>query len=219
MIDGLSLSTIPRRTLRERVIALPQSPFLLAEGSSVRESLDLCRNDVINQTHDTHCINALKSVHLWDAIQDRGGLASELRAESLSKGQQQLFCLARAVLRKRLNDENRSAPGGGVLLLDEFNASVDAETDRLMQEVIKREFAEYTVICAAHRLESVLDYGRVVVMDKGRIVEIGVIAELKNQTGSRFRELLLIRDDADGSGSKGEERDDEISVAGAAQLA
>lgn len=74
---------------------------------------------------------------------------------------------------------------GGVLLLDEFNSTVDADTDRLMQAIIRREFVRYTVICVAHRLDSVMDYDRVVVMNGGQVVETGPPKELIGRQGVR----------------------------------
>lgn len=131
-----------------------------------------------------------------------GGLASELRANSLSHGQKQLFCLARAVLRKRMCDrlvlqDNKMVDSlvnglqgkGGILILDEFNAGVDNNTDKLMQSVIDREFSRYTVLCVAHRLEQLMDYDRVAVMEGGEIAEVGNPRELLRTIGSKFRDL------------------------------
>ncbi len=64
------------------------------------------------------------------------------------------------------------------MLLDEFTASVDLATDRLMQEVIRKEFPRYTVICVTHRLQTVVDYDRMVVMDSGRVANVGTPSEL-----------------------------------------
>ena len=80
----------------------------------------------------------------------------------------------------------------GILILDEFNSGVDSETNKLMQAIIHREFAGYTVICVAHRLDTVLDYDRVVVMEKGKVSEVGKPEELLRKLGSNFRELWLV---------------------------
>lgn len=209
-IDDIPLGSVPAPLLRERIIALPQQAFILDEGISVRNSLDTYIHPENVSIRDDHCIYALQAVGLWEAIQGRGGLDAELKAESLSKGQKQLFCLARAVLRRRqMKDramEHATKGQGGILLLDEFNASVDRETDKLMQDVIRREFADCTVVCIAHRLDAVLDYDRVVVMEGGEIVEVGNPRELSAAEGSKFREMWLVGQDSDerrGHGDRG----------------
>jgi ABC-type multidrug transport system fused ATPase/permease subunit len=79
---------------------------------------------------------------------------------------------------------------GGILLLDEVSSSVDRETEQIMQEIIRAEFRHYTVIAVSHRLEMIMDFDRVVVMDRGEVVEVGTPALLKGEAGSRFGELV-----------------------------
>jgi ABC-type multidrug transport system fused ATPase/permease subunit len=112
-----------------------------------------------------------------------------MKAESLSAGQQQLFGLGRALVRRYIRERNcRSA--GGILLLDEMNSKLDRETDRLAQEIVKNEFAAYTIIMVAHRLGMVMNLcDRVYVLDKGEVVEQGVPRVLADTPGSRFGEL------------------------------
>lgn len=99
----------------------------------------------------------------------------------LSQGQQQLFCLARALLRD-----------SKVVVLDEATSSVDVETDREMQRVIKEEFKDRTVIVVAHRLDSILESDVVAVLDEGRLVEVEKPAELMGREGSVLRDLREI---------------------------
>jgi ABC-type multidrug transport system fused ATPase/permease subunit len=80
---------------------------------------------------------------------------------------------------------------GGILLLDEVSSSVDQDTDRAIQTVIKEEFESYTVIMVSHRLEIVMDFDTVVVMEKGSVVESGNPRTLVDTNGSRFKELWL----------------------------
>ena len=128
---------------------------------------------------------------------ERGGLDGELKADALSQGQKQLFSLARAVLRARVASEQNCINGesqlrGGVLLLDEVNSSVDDTTDLLMQDIIMKEFVDYTIICVAHRLEAVVRwYDRVAVMDAGKIVEIGPVNWLLAKRDGVFKGLWL----------------------------
>ena len=114
-----------------------------------------------------------------------------MNAGTFSAGQRQLFSLARALLRrttraKLSNDEN----SGGILLLDEASSSVDQETEQVMQDTVRSEFKGFTVIAVAHRLEMIMDFDRVVVIDTGKIVEIGNPEVLRGLAGSRFRELV-----------------------------
>ena len=189
-IDGLPLHLIHRPTLRSRIIAIPQHPFLLPGGNTFRENI-ACTLAHNASTKEEDYEYALKAVRLWDLVVEQGGLDGELKEGSLSHGQKQLFCLARAVVRARVRSQ-RLPRTGGILLLDEVNSSVDKETDAFMQDVVKNEFKGYTVICVAHRLQSVRDYDRIVVMDKGEIVEIGEPGELLAREGGRFQELWRI---------------------------
>lgn len=96
----------------------------------------------------------------------------------LSQGQQQIFCLARAMLRK----------GSKILVLDEATSNVDAETDGLMQRLIREEFKEWTTVTVAHRLDTIMDSDRIFVLDKGMLVESGSPEELLTKKGA-FWEL------------------------------
>lgn len=195
IIDGRKLSSISRDVARSRIITLPQQPFFFPEGTTVRENVESQRRDlgephVARTTSEEACKLALQAVGLWDLLSSRGGLDAEFQPNDLSQGQKQLMSLARAIYRAK------TRPGrdtGGLLLLDEFNSTVDADTDRKMQDIIRRQFASYTVICVAHRLESVMDYDQVVVMNKGEVVEVGVPSDLAKDTNSKFSALLGFR--------------------------
>ncbi|OAA80902.1 Fum19p-like protein [Akanthomyces lecanii RCEF 1005] len=191
MVDGLSLDQIDRSTLRARLIAVSQDAVFLADGTTFHENLDPYAEA---GAHD--CQAALEAVTLWPYVHDRGGLESAMNPSSLSAGQKQLFAFARAIVRHKLrvkqSDNNREGvadQNGGILLLDEVSANIDQETELVMQEVIGIQFAEYTVVAIAHRLNMIIDYDRVVVMDQGRIVEMGNPRILSQQQGSRFHAL------------------------------
>merc|ERR1712001_446524 len=93
--------------------------------------------------------------------------------ENVSVGQRQLICLARALLKKTK-----------ILVLDEATAAVDLETDDLIQETIRTEFKDSTVLTIAHRLNTIMDYDRIMVLDKGQIAEFDTVKELlKIETG------------------------------------
>lgn len=135
----------------------------------------------------------LATVGLWSFIKDRGGIWANMSAETLSQGQKQLFSLSRAILRRRTR--TRGVVGdkpGGILLLDEVSSSVDRATDRRMHQIIHDEFQGYTIVMVSHRLDTVLDFDIVIVMDKGAVIETGKPKVLVEENGSRFRELWQI---------------------------
>lgn len=110
-----------------------------------------------------------------------------MSANPLSQGQQQIFCLARAML-KGGNSAERGM-GNRILVLDEATSNVDGETDKLMQKLIREEFGRYTILTVAHRLDTILDADRVIVMDGGRLAEMGPPLDLLKMENSAFRAL------------------------------
>lgn len=171
LIDGIDISTLPRQTVRARLNSIPQDPFFLR--STIRTNADP------NHLHtDATIISALEKVHLWSLISSKGGLEAQLDTEFFSHGQRQLFCLARAILR-----------GGRVIVLDEATSSVDTETDKLMQRVIREVFEGCTILAVAHRLDTIADFDRIVLLGKGEVVESGRFEELMDREGGAFREL------------------------------
>ncbi|KAI1100941.1 P-loop containing nucleoside triphosphate hydrolase protein [Jackrogersella minutella] len=187
-IDNTPLHRVDRATLRQRIIAIPQDVVFLPDGSTFQENLDPFK---VSTPVEAQAV--LEAVGLWDFVGNRGGLEAGMTANTLSQGQRQLFSLARAVLRRRIRARGLGFGGGGseggILLLDEVSSSVDRETEKAMQEVIGVEFREYTVVAVSHRLDMIMDYDRVVVMDKGEIIEVGNPARLVEQKGTRFGEL------------------------------
>jgi ABC-type multidrug transport system fused ATPase/permease subunit len=170
-IDGLDLATLPRETVRTRLTAIPQDPFVLS--SSVRENADPS-----GSSKDEAIIESLKKVQLWSIIESRGGLDAQMKAQPLSHGQQQLFCLARAMLRE-----------SKILVLDEATSNMDAETDTLMQRIIRKEFSGHTIVTVAHRLNTIEDSDVVAVLDGGRLAEFGSPVELLARKESLFKQL------------------------------
>jgi ABC-type multidrug transport system fused ATPase/permease subunit len=183
VIDHIPLHRIHRATLRQRLIAVPQDPVFLPDGSSFRANLD--RSDTATPAE---CQKVLETVRLWSFVKERDGLHAPLTAGIFSAGQRQLLSLGRAVLRAIIRQRSASSPSasrgvstfashgesrGRILLLDEVSSSVDRETERIMQEVIRKEFERYTVIAVSHRLEMIMDFDRVVVMDQGRLWRLG----------------------------------------------
>lgn len=186
-IDHTPLHLVDRSALRRRIIAVPQEAVFLPDGTSFRVNLDPFRLASLED-----CQSVLEAVDLWDFVKERGGLEAGMSPGTLSQGQKQLFSLARAVLRRRLRSRNVPGSGdveGGILLLDEFSSSVDQDTEKLMQDIIRVEFKSYTVVAVSHRLDMIMDFDRVVVMSKGEIVEVGPPRALAADANSNFGEL------------------------------
>lgn len=174
-IDGIDIGTLGLHTLRSRISIIPQDPILFS--GTMRNNLD-----PFAERSDADIWSVLEQVQLKALFAGQpDGLSCHMSdgGSNLSMGQRQLVCLARAILRR-----NR------VLILDEATANVDAETDGLIQTTIRKQFAECTVLTIAHRLHTVMDSDRVLVMDAGRLVELGHPHELLAQRDGVFRGLV-----------------------------
>ncbi|KAJ4003924.1 hypothetical protein NW752_012062 [Fusarium irregulare] len=189
IIDGIPLSQIDRPALRQRILAVPQEAVFLPDGTTFKLNLD-----PLNESTHEECQSVLSTVGLWHFVHGLGGLDSGMSADSLSAGQRQLLSLGRVLLRRRVRARNTGLAGNatdsGILLLDEVSSSVDHETERVMQEIIRTEFRNYTVVAVSHRLDMIMDFDTVVVMDSGEVVEVGVPEKLAPKLGSRFGDLV-----------------------------
>ncbi|XP_041970656.1 probable multidrug resistance-associated protein lethal(2)03659 [Aricia agestis] len=167
-VDGVRARSAGLRAWRRRLCALPQRPALFA--GTLRDNLD-----PMGARTDAELHAALREVGLGALAGAAEGLSWRVGdgGGNLSSGQRQLLCLARAVLARPR-----------VLVLDEATANVDGETDKAIQASIRTKFAASTVLTIAHRLHTVMDYDRVIVMDKGRVAETGHPYELLTKTRS-----------------------------------
>lgn len=121
---------------------------------------------------------ALEDCHLRSYIESlEQGLAYQVaeNGTNLSLGQRQLICLGRALLRHTR-----------ILVLDEATAAIDLETDALIQQTIRSKFSDCTILCIAHRLHTILDSTKILVLDKGRIVEYDTPKNLLSDSESQF---------------------------------
>uniref|UniRef100_A0A093UWR8 Multidrug resistance-associated protein 1 n=1 Tax=Talaromyces marneffei PM1 TaxID=1077442 RepID=A0A093UWR8_TALMA len=177
LIDGVDISTLDPNLVRSRLNLITQEPFLY-EGS-VRENATPWQHDTVS---DESIIDVLTRVDLWDKIKSLGGLDAPFKENLISHGQQQLFCLARALLRE-----------SNILILDEptsqGNKSIDPATDATIQRIIREDFQNRTVIMIAHRLQSLVDFDRVFVLDSGHLVEDGPPMTLLKDESSAFAAL------------------------------
>ncbi|KAK0420356.1 hypothetical protein QR680_014630 [Steinernema hermaphroditum] len=171
IIDEVDVSQIGLKELRSRLTIVPQDPVLFS--GSIRMNLDPC--------------DRMSEPQIWEALEVatiKGFVASlprglnyeiEEGGANLSVGQRQLICLARAVLHKTK-----------ILILDEAAAALDLETDAIIQKTIREHFKECTVLTIAHRLNTVLDYDRILVLDAGEVKEFDCPKKLLEDTKSLF---------------------------------
>uniref|UniRef100_A0A674D3X8 ABC-type glutathione-S-conjugate transporter n=1 Tax=Salmo trutta TaxID=8032 RepID=A0A674D3X8_SALTR len=170
-IDGINIAQIGLHALRSRITIIPQDPVLFS--GSLRMNLD-----PFDGYSDEEVWRALELSHLKSFV---SGLPDKLNhecsegGENLSLGQRQLVCLARALLRKTK-----------ILVLDEATAAVDLETDNLIQSTIRTQFDDCTVLTIAHRLNTIMDYTRVIVMDRGLITEMDSPSNLISERGQFY---------------------------------
>ncbi|ALC47145.1 CG10505, partial [Drosophila busckii] len=165
-VDGYDIAKLGLHDLRSRISIIPQDPVLFS--GTLRYNLD-----PFEQQRDEQLWQALDAVKLKQFVSAlQGGLSYRLHdgGSNFSMGQRQLICLARAILR-----HNK------ILIMDEATANVDPDTDQLIQEAIHTKFANCTVVTIAHRLHTVMDSDRVLVLDAGRVVELGHPHQLLQQ--------------------------------------
>ncbi|KAG0366036.1 hypothetical protein BGZ54_005893 [Gamsiella multidivaricata] len=173
-IDGVDISTLGLQDLRRHLSIIPQDPTLFA--GTVRDNLD-----PFQELEDAELWEALERAHLKNHISSlAGGLSFEVAqdGENFSMGQRSLICLARALLRK-----------SKVLVLDEATAAVDVETDDLIQKTIRKEFKDRTILTVAHRVKTVMDSGKILVLDQGRVKECDAPEQLLKNKDSLFYSL------------------------------
>jgi len=179
-IDGVDVSALGMRMLRSRLTIIPQEPVLFM--GSLRYNLD-----ILGEFTDNELWAALEKASLVDFVQgsksadEASGLDLKIsdRGESLSAGQRQLVCLARALLRQPR-----------LLMLDEATASVDVQSDAMIQNAIRAGFGGATVITIAHRLLTIADSDRILVMDQGAAKEFAAPSALLADPQSDFVSLV-----------------------------
>jgi len=183
-IDGRDISRVRLQELRGRLGVIPQDSWLFS--GTIRQNLDM-----YGRYSDEEIWNVLKIVQLESAAKAwPSGLDHEVKekGDNLSKGTAQLLCLARVLLKRPK-----------LLFMDEATASVDAETDKLVQETIRKDGVlphDCAIVTIAHRLHSVIDYDRIVVLAEGRVLEDAHPAELLANDDGAFTKLVESTDKA-----------------------
>ncbi|KAL2312286.1 ATP-binding cassette transporter abc1 [Schizosaccharomyces pombe] len=173
-VDGIDINSLDLEVLRQRISLIPQDPVLIS--GTVRSNLDPFEeygdgelNEILKtasceslvQASNKNSLDAF-AIHL-DTPVDSGGV-------NFSSGQRQILALARALVRK-----------SRIVILDESTASVDDTTDRRIQQMLRAAFKHATVLCIAHRIKTIVDYDKVLVLDSGKTVEFGSPKSLYTQ--------------------------------------
>eukprot|EP00158_Paraphelidium_tribonemae_P009637 Partr_v1_DN28917_c0_g1_i2_m25279 putative ATP-binding cassette, sub-family C (CFTR MRP), member len=174
-IDGIDVSTLGLDDLRKNIAIIPQEPVLFK--GTVRSNLD-----PFNASTDEQIWAALDSVHLGKKIREMSDKLESTVIENgknFSLGQRQLFCIARAILSRTK-----------VLVLDEATANVSPETDALIQTTIRENFEDVTVLTIAHRINTIIDCDRVLLLDAGEILEFDDPVTLLEKEGGSFKDLV-----------------------------
>ncbi|KAH7032042.1 LOW QUALITY PROTEIN: multi drug resistance-associated protein MRP [Linnemannia elongata] len=173
-IDGVDISTVGLSRLRRSLAIIPQDPILFA--GTIRENLD-----PFEELQDAELWEALKRAHLKERVSSlAGGLSFKVsqNGDNFSVGQRSLICLARALLRKTK-----------VIVLDEATAAVDVETDELIQKTIRKEFQDRTILTIAHRIKTIMDSDKILVLEKGQVEEFDTPGMLVKNKESLFFKL------------------------------
>ncbi|KAF0405290.1 P-loop containing nucleoside triphosphate hydrolase protein [Gigaspora margarita] len=184
LIDEIDISSIGVEDLRTRITIIPQDPILFT--GTIRSNLD-----AFSQYEDSEMLESLRRVHLIPSEEDEEETTSfsgdninlfknldtpvSEGGKNFSQGQRQLLCLARALLRS-----------SKIILMDEATASIDFAMDEKIQKMIRTEFADCTILCIAHRLRTVIDYDRILVIDRGNVMEFDSPYNLITDSNSLF---------------------------------
>lgn len=184
-IDRVDITSIKLGYLRRSISVVPQDPFLFAD--TLRANLDLFGNKTDRELMDALLkvsINPNGKLGSPNAL-DNLDMAIRPDGANLSHGQRQMVCLARAILEPQR-----------IVILDEATSAVDTETDSMIQRVIQREFVDSTIIVVAHKLATVADFDKILVLDEGEAKEFGSPADLMKKRGL-FWDMVSQSSDAD----------------------
>ncbi|CAI5723801.1 unnamed protein product [Hyaloperonospora brassicae] len=170
-IDGVDISKIGLHDLRTKIAIIPQDPVLFS--GTVRSNLD-----PFDKFPDDEIWTSIKRASLLKAVTSLDSAVDE-KGSNFSVGERQLLSIARALLKR-----------SKVILMDEATASVDPETDRQIQQSIREEFRDCTTLTIAHRINTILDSDRILVMEKGSVAEFGSPTELQRKPDGIFKSLV-----------------------------
>ncbi|CAE6409408.1 unnamed protein product [Rhizoctonia solani] len=177
-IDGINIEKVGVETLRHRLNVIPQDTVLF-EGT-LRENIDPLKTRTDEQLY--YALRRVKLLGPGSGVPPKDSklhLDNEVRDDSFSAGERQLLALCRALVKDKCK----------ILILDEATSSVDADTDAMVQQMIQRDLQGKTLLCIAHRLNTIAFYDRVLFMDKGRMKEYDTPLNLFDNPDSQFRAM------------------------------
>uniref|UniRef100_A0A7S1T954 Probable ATP-dependent transporter ycf16 n=1 Tax=Compsopogon caeruleus TaxID=31354 RepID=A0A7S1T954_9RHOD len=171
LLDGMNVRSLGLATLRKNITIISQDPALFSD--TIRSNVD-----PFHEHSDSEIWEAIERVSLKELVSSLPLRLDTFVAEdgsNFSLGQRQLLCLSRALLRR-----------SRIVVLDEATASLDFKTDEVVQLTIRQYFYDCTVICIAHRLQTILDSDHILVLDQGHLVEQGSPRSLLDDESSVF---------------------------------
>ena len=174
-IDGVDVTTLGLHQLRSKMAMIPQDPFMFA--GTVRTNLD-----PFDEHPDVALWEVLAKVGLRETVEEAAkklGMEVVDNGANFSLGQRQLLCMGRALLRN-----------SRVLMMDEATASVDMDSDALIQRTVREAFASCTTLTIAHRLNTIMDSDKVAFLDDGRLTEFGEPSDLLQDEQGSFTKLV-----------------------------
>ncbi|KAG8785249.1 hypothetical protein FRC12_017815 [Ceratobasidium sp. 428] len=173
LVDGVNIRDLSLKSLRSSLSIVPQDPFLW--HSTIRENMDI---EGLNS--DAEIWQALDRVGMKDAVAALENSLDTVLQDTIafSRGQRQLLCMARVLLRKRK-----------IVILDEATSSMDPQTDGKVREIISEELQGCTVLSVAHRIATIVNFDLIIVLDDGKVAEIGPPQVLLADSSSKFSKL------------------------------
>ncbi|ELP94857.1 canalicular multispecific organic anion transporter, putative [Entamoeba invadens IP1] len=167
-VDGIDTTTVPLKILRSRMCILPQEATMFS--GDIRENLD--------PFHVKSDDEMKKVLQMVNVEKDLSYKVTE-NGENFSLGERQMICMARALLR-----------GAKILIMDEATASIDIQTDIMIQEMVRKNFCKCTVLTIAHRLHTIMDSNKAMVFDDGHLMEMDTPINLINDKTTIFNNLV-----------------------------
>ncbi|KAA6392071.1 MAG: putative ABC transporter C family member 3 [Streblomastix strix] len=175
LVDSIDISKVDLSRVRRSIAIIPQDPTLFT--GTLRYNLDIAQ-----RCNDDRIWEVLRMVEMSDVVADLPlGLDAQVAegGSNFSAGQRQLICFGRVILNNCK-----------IVVMDEATASVDVETDAKIQRTIREQFVSQTVIVIAHRLNTIMNSDRIMVMSDGKVAEIGTPINLKQNPDSAFNGLI-----------------------------
>lgn len=183
LIDGVELRNLDLKELRSSISIIPQEPYLFSD--TLRNNIDPLR-----QRTENEIVKTLAEVGLWNKFKMGLGLETKIEkgGSNLSQGEKQLVCFCRALLFQKK-----------IILMDEATANVDPESEAAIQRLIREKFFDCTLVMIAHRLNTVLQCDKILVLGEGQVIEYDDISRLKEDPNSHFYQMLSKQEEIESS--------------------